>query len=70
MVKQHLFTNPVFVNEITFDEEDNIMEDGDHNHPLYIECKYNAPSMDPHGPRVCHEHHAGLEFNSGWFRGG
>lgn len=37
MVKHHLFTNPLFVNEITFDEEDNIVEDGDHNGPLYIE---------------------------------
>jgi hypothetical protein len=27
----------LFVNEITFDEEDNIVEDGDHNRPLYIE---------------------------------
>jgi hypothetical protein len=27
----------VFVNEITFYEEDNIVEDGDHNRPLYIE---------------------------------
>jgi len=25
------------VNEITFEEEDKIVEDGDHNHPLYIE---------------------------------
>jgi hypothetical protein len=37
MVKHHLFTNPSFVNEITFNEEDNIVENGDHNHPLYIE---------------------------------
>jgi hypothetical protein len=37
MAKHCLFTNPLFVNEITFDEEDNIVEDGDHNRPLYIE---------------------------------
>jgi hypothetical protein len=37
MAKHRLFTNPLFVNEITFDEEDNIVDDGDHNRPLYIE---------------------------------
>jgi hypothetical protein len=37
MATHRLFTNPLFVNEITFDEEDNIVEDGDHNRPLYIE---------------------------------
>jgi hypothetical protein len=37
MAKHRLFTNPLFVNEITFDEEDNIIEDGAHNRPLYVE---------------------------------
>jgi hypothetical protein len=37
MAKHRLFTNPLFVNDITFDEEDNIVEDGDHNRPLCIE---------------------------------
>jgi hypothetical protein len=37
MATHRLFTNPLFVNEITFDEEDNIVDDGDHNRPLYIE---------------------------------
>jgi hypothetical protein len=37
METHRLFTNPLFVNEITFDEEDNIVDDGDHNRPLYIE---------------------------------
>jgi hypothetical protein len=36
MAKHRLFTNPLFVNEITFNEEDNIVEDGDHSRPLYI----------------------------------
>ena len=37
MAKHRLFTNPLFVNEITFEEEDNVVDDGDHNRPLYIE---------------------------------
>ncbi|XP_066391890.1 uncharacterized protein [Miscanthus floridulus] len=37
MAKHHLINNPLFVNEITFDEEDEVIEDGDHNRPLYIE---------------------------------
>ncbi|KAK1653685.1 hypothetical protein QYE76_071490 [Lolium multiflorum] len=37
MAKHRLFSNPLFVNEITFDEEDNLIEDGAHNRPLYVE---------------------------------
>ncbi|KAF0929056.1 hypothetical protein E2562_015171 [Oryza meyeriana var. granulata] len=37
MAKHQLINNPLFVNEITFVDEDNVIEDGDHNHPLYIE---------------------------------
>jgi len=37
MAKYRLTSNPLFVNEITFEEEDKIVEDGDHNRPLYIE---------------------------------
>jgi hypothetical protein len=42
MAKHRLFTNPLFVNEITFDEEDNIIEDGAHNRPLYVEGNIGA----------------------------
>jgi hypothetical protein len=42
MAKHCLFTNPLFVNEIMFDEEDNIIEDGAHNHPLYMEGNIGA----------------------------
>ncbi len=37
MAKHRLYDNPLFVNEITFADEDNIIEGGDHNRPLYIE---------------------------------
>jgi hypothetical protein len=37
MAKHRLVNNPLFVNEITFDEEDEAIEDGDHNRPLYVE---------------------------------
>ena len=37
MAKYRLTSNPLFVNEITFEEEDKIVEDGDHNRSLYIE---------------------------------
>jgi hypothetical protein len=37
MAKHCLISNPLFVNEITFEEEDKIVGDGDHNRPLYIE---------------------------------
>jgi len=37
MVKHCLCTSPLFVNEITFDEEDKLIDDGDHNRPLYVE---------------------------------
>jgi hypothetical protein len=37
MAKHRLFNNPLFVNEITFADEDNIIEGSDHNRPLYIE---------------------------------
>ena len=33
------------MNEITFDEEDNIIEDGDHNRPLYIEGNIGAAHL-------------------------
>lgn len=37
MAKHRLINNPLFMNEITFDEEDNLIEDGIHNRPLYVE---------------------------------
>ena len=37
MAKHRLFSNPLFVNEITFDDEDKLLEEGDHNRPLYVE---------------------------------
>ena len=37
MAKHRLFSNPLFVNEITFDEEDKLIDDSDHNRPLYME---------------------------------
>ena len=37
MAKHRLFSNPVFVNEITFDEEDKLIDEGDHNRLLYME---------------------------------
>ena len=37
MAKHRLVNNPLFVNEITFDEEDEVIEAGDHNCPLYVE---------------------------------
>ncbi|KAM0833194.1 hypothetical protein ACQ4PT_064416 [Festuca glaucescens] len=42
MAKHRLFSNPLFVNEITFDEEDNLVEDGAHNRPLYVEGNIGA----------------------------
>jgi hypothetical protein len=42
MAKHRLFTNPLFMNEITFDEEDNIIEDGAHNRPLFVEGNIGA----------------------------
>ncbi|KAF0891247.1 hypothetical protein E2562_009425 [Oryza meyeriana var. granulata] len=36
MAKHRLINNPLFINEITFTDEDNIIEDDDHNRPLYI----------------------------------
>jgi hypothetical protein len=42
MAKHRLFTNPLFVNEITFKEKDNMVDDGDHNRPLYIEGNIGA----------------------------
>jgi hypothetical protein len=37
MAKHRLLSNPLFVNEITFDDEDRLLEEGDHNRPLYVE---------------------------------
>ena len=37
MAKHRLFSNPLFVNEITFDEEDKLMDDSGHNRLLYME---------------------------------
>ena len=37
MAKHRLCSSPLFVNEITFDEEDKLIDDGDHNRPLYVE---------------------------------
>ena len=37
MAKHQLFVNPLFVNEITFEEEDNVVDHGNHNRQLYIE---------------------------------
>jgi hypothetical protein len=45
MVKHRLFTNPLFVNEITFDGEDNLIEDGAHNRPLYVEGNIGAAHL-------------------------
>jgi hypothetical protein len=45
MAKHRLFTNPLFVNEITFDEEDNLIEDGTHNRPLYVEGNISAAHL-------------------------
>ncbi|KAK1644749.1 hypothetical protein QYE76_062554 [Lolium multiflorum] len=42
MAKHRLFSNPLFVNEITFGEEDNLIEDGAHNCPLYVEGNIGA----------------------------
>ncbi|KAM0851210.1 hypothetical protein ACQ4PT_052579 [Festuca glaucescens] len=42
MEKHRLFSNPLFINEITFDEEDNLVEDGAHNRPLYVEGNIGA----------------------------
>ena len=37
MEKHRLFSSPLFVNEIMFDEDDKLIDDGDHNRPLYVE---------------------------------
>ena len=37
MAKHHLCSSPLFVNEIMFDEDDKLIDDGDHNCPLYVE---------------------------------
>ena len=45
MAKHRLVNNPLFVNEITFDEEDEVVEDGDHNRPLYVEGNVGAAHL-------------------------
>ncbi|KAM0888475.1 hypothetical protein ACQ4PT_028304 [Festuca glaucescens] len=44
MAKHRLFSNPLFVNEITFDDEDRLLEEGYHNRPLYMEETSGTPT--------------------------
>lgn len=45
MAKHRLFSSPLFINEITFDEEDKIIDKGDNNQPLYVKGNIDAAHL-------------------------